>query len=82
MRILRSQIGRRLEGRSVGGGCGHSPIEVEEATRSVRWMAVSCARRALHEGHTPRVLQGVALRLEDTAGSTIVNQSQFVVEAY
>ncbi|HTS79109.1 MAG TPA: hypothetical protein VMH40_00800 [Myxococcaceae bacterium] len=25
---------------------------------------------------------GVALRLEDTAGSTIVKQSQFVVEAY
>jgi hypothetical protein len=41
----------------MGSDSVHWRYGVRGRTRSRRWMAVSCARRALHHGHTPRDLQ-------------------------
>jgi len=41
----------------MGSESVHWRYGARGSTRSTRWMAVSCARRALQEGHTPRDLQ-------------------------
>ncbi len=47
----------RAKRTGMGSGSVHGRSGVRGSTRSTRWMAVSCSRQALQEGHTPRDLQ-------------------------
>jgi len=60
-RASASESSRASRARQKRSGTGKESVHwrygARGSTRSTRWSAVSCARRALQEGHTPRDLQ-------------------------